>query len=132
MLLTSFIDAHGKIIFDSRYIALHYMGQTRFYLDVFSLLGAGIFVRIHRYFKLFGLFKLLRVLRMGNMISEMNSDEVTKALLNLAKLMLYLFLYLHALACYCWLSISENAPVQYYLDKESYTYLREFKKGELS
>ena len=111
MFLTSTINERGKPLFDSRHIAAQYTKTFRFYLDFLSLFGAGVFESIHPYFKLFGFFKMFRVFRISKMIQECTANETTKALLNLAKLMLYLVFYLHGLGCYWWITISFNAPV---------------------
>ena len=48
------------------------------------------------------------------MIKENNTDNVTKATQNLAKLTLYLLFYIHCLACYWWIAVGLNAPKQYF------------------
>jgi len=90
------------------------MGQFRFYVDIISILGSNAFSSIHRYFSLFGLFKMLRVLRIGKMIANTTLDEVSKAGLNLIKLMFYLFFYLHLIGCYYWITIGYNSSIRYY------------------
>jgi hypothetical protein len=41
-------------------------------------------------FKIFGIFKMIRILRIGAMIMKLNVPEETKAILNLSKLVFYL------------------------------------------
>jgi len=90
------------------------MGQFRFYVDIISILGSDVFANINSYFNLFGLFKMLRVLRIGKMIANTSLDEVSKASLNLLKLMFYLFFYLHLIGCYYWIAIGYNSAERYY------------------
>jgi len=44
------------------------MTQTRFMVDIFSLLGADVFKGVWTYMSLFGMFKLLRVFRITQLI----------------------------------------------------------------
>ena len=61
--------------------------------------------------KIFGLFKLARVLRVGVIISKLNIDAGTKSLLNIAKLLFYMTLWLHCVGCFNWIAIKVNADV---------------------
>ena len=90
------------------------MNQSRFLVDIVSILGSGVFQSISRYASLFGLFKMLRVLRIGGMISESTVDEATKAAMNLLKLIFYLYFYLHLVGCYFWIAIGFNSANRYY------------------
>ena len=48
---------------------------------------------------------MLRVFRISTLIAESTVDEVTKALMNLIKLMFYLMFFLHCLGCYFWIAL---------------------------
>ena len=68
---------------------------------------------------------MFRVFRISKMIQESTVDEASKAVMNLAKLMLYLVFYLHCLGCYWWIALLLNSPLHYYLDKDLDRYMRE-------
>lgn len=103
MFFTSYLDKKGHECRNSREIANNYISQLRFKVDCLSLIGTDAFAWIHRYAKLFGLFKLMRVFRLGNLINQSNTNKQSKAVLNLGKIGFYLFFYLHVLSCYWWL-----------------------------
>ena len=77
-----------------------YTSQFRFYADLLSIFGSSVFEQIHPYFKIFGFCKLLRVFRINGMIAKANIAVTEKAVANLGKIILYLVLYLHFVACY--------------------------------
>jgi len=68
MFFTSTLDKRGRESKNSELIAHSYTRTLRFYLDLLSVLGAGVFENVNRFFKYFGLFKLTRVFRISNMI----------------------------------------------------------------
>jgi hypothetical protein len=121
--ITTVIDSRGKESYDSRLIYMIYTNTRRFYLDVLSLFGAGIFERISIYFANFGYIKMLRVFRLSDMIAKTNVDEATKAILKLLKLMFYLFFMLHVLGCYLWIAVGYNAPEKFYVNLERTMYI---------
>ena len=53
------------------------------------------------------------------MIARANIDEITKAIINLWKLVLYLFLHLHIVGCYMWIATGYNAPREFIKDPDS-------------
>ena len=118
MFFTSVINKHGHETFDSVEIRKIYVSKFRFYADVLSVLGSGIFQNINQFFSLFGLFKVIRVFRIGPMIAKSNVDERTKGVLNLTKLIFYLYFYLHCLSCYFWLALGFQSPTRFYADVE--------------
>lgn len=118
MFFTSVINKRGLETFDTEEIRKIYTSKFRFYADCLSLLGSGIFQNINKFFSLFGLFKVIRVFRIGPMIAKSNIDERTKGVLNLMKLIFYLYFYLHCLSCYFWLALSFQSPTRYYPDLE--------------
>ena len=65
MFCTSFVDKKGREQFDCEKIAVAYSSTPRFYVDLLSLLGSGIFSYISKVFNYFGLFKLMRVFRLS-------------------------------------------------------------------
>ena len=123
MFFTSVLTKHGKETFDSVEIRKNYTSKFRFYADLLSVLGSGIFSQINKFFSLFGLFKVIRVFRIGPMIAKSNIDEYTKTFLNLIKLIFYLFFYLHCTSCYLWMALEFNSPTRYYRDFEMNAYV---------
>ena len=117
---TTVVDKRGKESFDSKLIAHRLTHSSRFYIDCLSMLEA--FSHFHRYFKPFGLLRIQRVLLINDFIIKANADEVTKALMSLAKITFFLLFYLHCLACYLWLTLSFNAPEMYHLQSEDGVY----------
>jgi hypothetical protein len=118
-------DLRGKESWDSRLIYFIYTGTLRFYLDVFSIFGAGVFMGIHPYFQNFGYLKMLRVFRLGDMIAKTNVDEATKAIMKLVKLMFYLAFFLHVMGCYLWIAVGYNAPEKFHIDFDRTMYISE-------
>jgi len=108
MFFTSIMTKKGFESWNSGEVMTAYMSTSRFYLDCMSLLGSGIFLPISPYFTLFGMLKVGRVFRIGKMITQSTADKETKAVLGLLKLIFYLFLYLHIIACYYWICITYN------------------------
>jgi len=97
--VTSFLDSKGVEVEDSRKIFKKYVSSVRFILDLLPLLGSSIFSNIHTNFKLFGLFKITRVIRLGKIISQLNLPKDIKAFFILVKLTVYLLLWFHSMAC---------------------------------
>jgi hypothetical protein len=57
------------------------------------------------FFKLLGVLKLVRILRLNKIITYLRSSEETKSLLKLMKLIFLLVLYLHIFGCAWWLTV---------------------------
>lgn len=114
MFMTSVISNKGKETYDQSVIFNQYTSRFRFYADMLSLLGAGIFQSISSIFTFFGLFKIMRVFRLGPMISKSNVNKQTKAILNLSKLIFYMFFYMHCLSCFYWQFLRFNSAERYY------------------
>lgn len=122
MFLTSVISKKGVETFDASIIANQYVTQPRFYADCLSILGSGVFTQINRFFSLFGLFKVMRVFRIGPIISKSNVNKQVKALMNVIKIIFFLYFYLHCLACYMWLAVDFKSPMRYYRDYNTNSY----------
>jgi hypothetical protein len=99
MLMTSFLNKKGVEVFDQTIIAGKYIKSPRFLADFLAILGTGVVTNMVPAFKIFGIFKMIRILRVGGMISRLTVPEETKAILNLCKLVFYLGLLLHLMAC---------------------------------
>ena len=85
------------------------MLSYRFFTDVLSILGIGPVANQISMFKIFGVFKTIRVLRLSEYISKLNLHRLTKGVLNLIKLIIYLALFLHMIACFWYMTIKKNA-----------------------
>ena len=120
MFISTKINNKGKEIFDPYEIAKLYTSTRRFKFDFLSILGTQVFVNVSHFFKYFGFFKISRVFRLSEMIKRANTDTDKKALLNLIKLVFYLFFYLHLLACYKWIMLKDNGPTLYHLHGNNY------------
>lgn len=118
MFFTSYIDKLGTNIIDSRMIAKNYIKTIRFYMDVLALLGIGFFVNLNSSFKFFQLLKIFRVFRVGEIVAKSNSSQTTKAAMNLFKIIFYLMMYLHVLACFWHLTIYYNAPDAFFIQED--------------
>ena len=53
-----------------------------------------------------GILKIIRVFRIGKVIADLNYTQETKAVLKVGKMVFYLILYIHVLACFLWLTFS--------------------------
>ena len=53
-----------------------------------------------------GILKIVRVFRIGKVIADLNYTQETKAVLKVIKMVFYLILYIHILACFLWLTFS--------------------------
>ena len=67
---TSVVPKNGIESFDSRLIFYYYTNTKRFYLDVLSILGTDVFIKIHRFFRPFGYFKLTRLLKIDEIVKK--------------------------------------------------------------
>lgn len=74
---------------------------------------------------------MLRVFRLGGMIARANIDEVSKAVLNLSKLVFYLVFYLHLVGCYLWIVAGWHAGMEYYKTEVDGKCCYQHKGGEI-
>ena len=85
------------------------MSSYRFFTDFLSILGIGPITDQVSFLKIFGVFKTIRVLRLSEYISKLNLHTLTKGCLNLVKLIIYLALFLHMIACLWFVTVKQNA-----------------------
>ena len=74
-------------------------------------------------FKIFGALKLVRVLRLSKIIAYLRATEEIKAFLKLIKLVFFLMIYMHCLACVWWMIVSRDEiwiATLYYNDVDLY------------
>ena len=113
MFFTSFQSKHGLEVKCPYEIYLNYTRTWRFVFDSVSLLGSSVFTRIHASFKYAQLLKAMRVLRIGKMIHRNKSQRSVKTMLTIAKLVFYLLMYNHWMACIWNLATMRNGPPIY-------------------
>ena len=92
----------------------------RFKNDFLSIFGSTIFTSIHRYFTYFKVFKCVRVFRIGSLITRSNESENVKAVMKLGKLIFYLVMYLHVVACFFNTILSYNSAQVYFQNHDGY------------
>ena len=132
---TSYIkEATGEEITNLRVIAWQYI-KTRFMIDLIASIPVDILTYIYKpgegsgfTFDSFSLLKLVRVLRLSRLITYLNLKNDLKMSLKLGKLVFFLLLFLHLLAC-SWYWIVERGnqdwipPLDYvYITTELYSY----------
>jgi hypothetical protein len=115
MFFTSVLLPNGRETFDSHEICLSYMQMTRFYLDSFSLLGTFPFSSIQA-LRTFRLLKFVRIFRLATIIRKSTFTIDVKAFMNIMRLVLYLYLYIHCVGCIFWFIIESAAPTPYLRD----------------
>lgn len=109
---TSYIHPKtGNEILRPKTIAINYL-KGRFWIDFLAsfpfdiigeaIMGSGNATQL----RLFSLFKLVRVLRLNKIITVMKIDDEIKLSLKLMKLVFFLIMYLHCIAC-LWYYISK-------------------------
>ena len=106
---TTFLNAgSGEEVSNPKRICINYI-KLRFWIDVittipfdtvFELLVIELDEQGSSFFSLLSVMKLVRVLRLGRIIAYMRVREHIKAGFRLCKLIFFLLLYLHLLACF--------------------------------
>ena len=109
MCFTTIHNSMGKEEFNSNLIIAKYIKSFRFVADLGAVLGTELFSRGVPSMKVFGFFKIIRILRLGDILQKTNVEENVKHMLNLMKFSLYLWIYIHVMACVWWSVISVNA-----------------------
>lgn len=111
---TSFIKTStGEEIINEKKIAIHYL-KGQFIVDflaAFPFEYFGILMVPHAndstWFAILGMLKLLRVKKLGEMITHLNLSNEYKIILRLIKLVFFIFLFIHWLAC-AWFKITKD------------------------
>lgn len=100
---TTFISSKSGIeISNPKEIATNYM-FGRFWIDFFTVFPFA-YISFLKIFRVIGILKVTRVLRLGNIIDKLNAEEEFKQTLNLFKLVLNLLVFVHITGC-IWYSI---------------------------
>ena len=110
---TSYINPRtGAEVLNIKYVAQNYI-KTSFTVDLlatipFDTVGQASFNSENATFKIFGALKLVRVLRLSKIIAYLRATEEIKAFLKLIKLVFFLMIYMHCLACIWWMIVSRE------------------------
>ena len=101
---TSYINIEtGEMIEDARKIAKDYMKEVRFYIDVAASIPVSLFTLFMEVggssVQLIKLLKLIRIFRLSKIILSMRIKDKAKIYLRIGKLILYIVIYLHFIAC---------------------------------
>lgn len=97
---TTYQSKQGYEVGDHYLIAKNYVRSWRCLFDSMSLLGSYIFVKVNRKFRYFRMLKVGRVFEIGTLIKKSNKPLMTKGILKSLKVVLYLCLYIHWIACF--------------------------------
>ena len=62
------------------------------------------------------MLKVFRIFRLSNLIKNANLQKEHKAILKICKLVFYLCLYLHLIACCLWIVLGWGSGARYYRD----------------
>ena len=121
-------------------IAMKYL-KGKFFIDILASLPFDSFNFFDTQggantlsFKIFGLLKLIRILRLSKLISYMNLKDDVKMSLKLAKLVFFLIMYLHCVGCMWYYIVNSNQvwfpalddtddPSEFYDSSSIYKYL---------
>jgi len=97
MFITTFLNIkRGNEVTDVGEIALNYVKSKRFFFDFLAILGNPIFSEyIWHTLEWFSIFKLVRIHRLSLLIGSLNTNTEIKTYINIAKLILYLLLWIN-------------------------------------
>ena len=97
---TAVIGEDMELIIDAKKIAVEYL-KGSFWIDFLSTVPLDTMARIFmekgeaERFRLFGILKLVRVVRLSRLIGNMNAERKVKSMLKIIKLTFFLMLYVH-------------------------------------
>ena len=109
MFFSSTVLPNGRESFDSHEVCWSYLTMTRFFVDSLSLLGTFPFQKVSG-LRLFTLLKIIRVFRIADIIRKGTMTTDAKAFLNIGRLILYLYLYIHIVGCLLYAVTQIDAP----------------------
>lgn len=106
---STYIDKEGIQIFDSKMIARKYVRSTSFVADALAVIGGSSFMAYwDPSLQLLNSFKIVRVSRLSTFILKLSVHKNLKAVLSLIKLIFYLLLFVHCLACGWIIIVTQN------------------------
>lgn len=100
-------DITGDEIFDYKKIALIYILNGRFFLDILSSIPFNAMDASSDILPILGMLKLFRVGRINVVIRNLNMRADTKALLKVLWLVFFLFFYTHIIGC-LWFYVTQQ------------------------
>ncbi|CAI2372437.1 unnamed protein product [Moneuplotes crassus] len=120
---TTFIDEKtSEEIFDPKLILKQYL-KGRFWLDIIASLPFDLIAKPFlsgngdsSLFQMLGILKLIRILRLSRLMSFMNLKDHVKMSLKLFRLLFFIILYIHFIACLLFFFRKENSwlpPLEY-------------------
>ena len=112
------MDKKGLEVKDSNRIFYHQAGRAIFYTDFLSICGNSLFQMINPLVKYLHMFKLFRILSLHKIIINSNATENQKVYAIIFKLLLYLILWFHILACGWWIVVGWDANLEYLKERE--------------
>ena len=152
--ITSYIEVStGEQIFAMRPIAINYICAGPFLIDIFSTFPLDAIAKpfapkdangilttqgntVVRTLKILGFLKMQRLRRIAKIIGQMNMTQESKALLKVIKMVVFLIIYIHLLACVLWTTVNvENhqwIPAVDFIYAETKLYREEMTKQYLS
>lgn len=111
---TAFVNDMGDEVTNPREIALNYLAFY-FWMDLIATvpiddIASAFSTDSHdgEVFRLFGVLKLGRLLKLKKIISYLNVIDEIKQVLNLMKLIFFLVIYIHCYACVWWYYAKRN------------------------
>lgn len=108
MIFTSYQDRNGIQIFCQAKIIKNYVLSPRFVFDAMAILGTGFITREYPSLKIFKCTKIVRISRLSSLIKKMNQPAEFKATVELFKMIFFLILWVHIVACIWWVVIQEH------------------------
>lgn len=110
---TSYIKVEtGETVNDPRVIAKEYLMDGRFAIDLVASIPVDLVLLLvksdNSFIQLIKLLKLVRIMRLSKIILAMRIKDRTKIILRICKLILYIIIYLHFLACIWFIVIVED------------------------
>ena len=119
---TSYMDLKGHEIKNYTKIFHHQTSKTVFYTDFLLICGNGLFQKlISPSVGYLQMFKLFRIFKLNTMIISSNLTKNQKTYGLIFKLILYLILWFHSLACGWWIIIGIDANVEYMKERDGIT-----------
>ncbi|CAI2367564.1 unnamed protein product [Moneuplotes crassus] len=108
------IESTAQEIYDNKKIAMNYL-KGRFWIDFPASIPFDLFTYIFSGLRsnqlalqMIGLLKLVRILRLSRLITYLNVKSELKMSLKLVKLIFFLILFLHCLACIWFFIVKQN------------------------
>lgn len=129
--MSSFINVStGDEIFEIKRIAANYVFyQGNFWIDFISTVpwdslaqSSGASDDSGKFLKFLGILKIVRMFRIGKVIADLNYTQETKAVLKVCKMVFYLIMYIHIIACFLWITFEDEPDKATWVPQVDYIY----------